>query len=111
MSPKIDNEQYTKNYKKLNKKKVLLIMTEILIGFASTFSSSTIGLISTGAGNSFSSNTALLTSVAILFTNKYVSKLKIRYTTLTYWINVITLLYKKSLKQSMLNKKLMEKKP
>ena len=31
-SPKIENEYYKKKYKSLNKKKVILVITEILIG-------------------------------------------------------------------------------
>ena len=56
-----------------------------------------------------SSSTALLTSIAILITNEYISKLKIRYTKLKDWIIVITLLYEKTLKQSMIDKKIHEK--
>ena len=77
---KIDNEYYKNKYKSLNKKKVLLIITEILVGSASTISSSTTGLINPGAGIIISSSTPLLTSIAILITNEYISKLKIRYT-------------------------------
>ena len=66
-------------------------------------------LINPGAGIIISSSTALLTSIAILITNKYISKLKIRYTKLRDWINVITLLYEKTLKQSMVDKKIDEK--
>ena len=49
-SLKIDNEYYKKRYKSLNKKKELLIITEFIIGSASTISSSTMGLINPGAG-------------------------------------------------------------
>ena len=49
------------------------------------------------------SSTALLTSIAILITNEYTSKLKIRYTKLGDWINVITLLYEKTLKESLID--------
>ena len=90
-SLKIDNEYYKKKYKGLNKKKILLIITEILVGSASTISSSTMGLINPGAGIIISSSRALLTSIAVLVTNEYISKLKIRYTKLRDWINVITL--------------------
>ena len=62
-------------------------------------------LINPGAGIIISSSTALLTSLAILITNEYISELKIRYTKLRDWINVITLLYKKTLKESMIDKK------
>ena len=62
-------------------------------------------LINPGAGNIISSSTALLTSIALLITNEYIPKLKIRYTKLRDWINVITLLYEKTLKESMIDKK------
>ena len=55
------------------------------------------------------SSTALLTSFAILITNEYISKLKIGYTKLRSWINVITLLYEKTLKESMIDQKIDEK--
>ena len=67
------------------------------------------GLVNPGAGIIISSSTALLTSIAILITNEYISKLKIRYTKLRDWINVITLLFEKTLKQSMIDKKIDEK--
>ena len=93
----------------MNKKKIILIITEILVGGGSAIGSSTMGLINPGAGIIISSSTALLTSIAILITNEYISKLKIRYTKLRDWINVITLLYEKTLKQSMVDKKFDEK--
>ena len=108
-SLKVDNENYKKKNKSLNKKKVLLIITEILVGARSAVGSSTMGLINPGAGIIISSSTALPTSIAILITNEYVSKLKIRYTKLRDCINVITLLYEKTLKQSMVDKKIDEK--
>ena len=93
----------------MNKKKVLLIITEILVGSASALGSSTMGLINPGAGIIISSSTALLTSIAILLSNEYISKLKLRFTKLRDWINFITLLYEKNLKQSMLDKKIDER--
>ena len=42
------------------------------------------------------SSTALLTSIAILITNEYIPKIKIRYTKLRDWIDVITFLYEKT---------------
>ena len=108
-SLKSDSEYYKKKYKNLNKKKVLLIITEILIGSGSAISSSAMTMINPGAGIIISSSTALLTSVAILITNEYISKLKIRYTKLRDWINVITLLYEKTLKESMIDKKIDQK--
>ena len=108
-SLKSDNEAYKKKYKSLNKKKILLIITEILVGAGSAVGSSSMALINPGAGIVISSSTALLTSIAILITNEYISKLKISCTKLRDWINVITLLYEKTLKQSMIDKKIDEK--
>ena len=87
----------------------MLIITELSIGSASTISFSTMGLINSGAGKNFSSSTALLTSIAILTTNEYISNLKIRFTKLRDWINVIALLYEKILKTSMVDNKTDEK--
>ena len=104
-SLKSDNVYYTKKYKSLNKKKILFIITEFLVGSGSAIGSSAMSLINPGAGIIISSSTALLTSIAILITNEYISKLKIRYTKLRDWINVITLLYEKTLKESMIDNK------
>ena len=106
---KSDNESYKKKYKSLNKKKVLLIITEKLIGSGSAITSSTFSLINPSIGIPVASCSALLTSIAILITNEYISKLKIRYTKLRDWINVITLLYEKTLKESMIDKKIDQK--
>ena len=89
--------------------KILLIITEILVGAGSAVGSSSMALINPGAGIVISSSTALLTSIAILITNENINKLKIRYTKLRDWINVITLLYEKTLKQSMVDKKIDQK--
>ena len=102
---KADSEKYKKKYKSLNKKKILLIVTEIIVGGGSAIGSSTMGLINPSVAIIASSSTAFLTSIAILITNEYISKLKIRYTQLRDWINVITLLYEKTLKQSIIDKK------
>ena len=108
-SLKNDNESIKKKYKSLNKKKILLIITEILIGSGSAIGTSTMGLINPSVGIVISNSTALLTSIAILITNEYISKLKIRYTKLKDWINVMTLLYEKTLKEFMIDKKINEK--
>ena len=75
-SLEIDNENYRKKCKSLNKTKIMFNINEFLVGSASTFSSSTLGLINPGTGIFISSSTALLTSIAILLTNEYISKLK-----------------------------------
>ena len=108
-SLKIDNEYYKKKYKSLNKKKILLIITEILIGSGSAISTSTMSLINPSIGIVLTSSTASLTSLAILITSEYISKLKLRYTKLRDWINFITILYEKTLNQSMIDKKFDEK--
>ena len=66
-------------------------------------------LINPGVAIVISSSTAMLTSIAILITSEYISKLKIRYTKLRDWINVITVLYEKTLKESMTDKKIDQK--
>ena len=67
------------------------------------------GLINPRAGFSVSSSTALLTNIAILITFEYISKLKIGYLKLGNWINVIKLFYEKTLKSSMIDKKIDQK--
>ena len=109
-SLKSDNEYYKKKYKNLNKEKILLIITEILVGSGSAIPTSTMSLINPSIGVVLTSSSALLPSIAILITNEYISKLKIRYTKLRDWINVITLLYEKTLKESMIDKKNDQKK-
>ena len=108
-SLKSDNEYYKKKYKSLSKKKILLNITEILVGSGSAIGSSTMSLINPGIGIPIASCSALLTSIAILITNEYISKLKIRYTKLRDWINVITLLDEKTLKEPMIDKKIDQK--
>ena len=88
----------------MNKKKVLLNITEILVGSDSAIGTSAMSLVNPGAGIFISSSTALLTSIAIFITNEYINILKIRYTKLLDWIIVITILYEKTLKQSMIDK-------
>ena len=69
-SLEIDNEYYKKKYNSLNKKKVLIIVTEKLVGAGSTVGSSTVSLINPGAGIIIPSSTALLAGIAILITNE-----------------------------------------
>ena len=67
------------------------------------------GLINPGAGNIFSSSTGLLTSIAILITNEYISILKKTHIKLRDWIIVITLFYEKTLEQMMMDEKVDQK--
>ena len=82
-----------------------MITSESLIGSASLIKTSTLATLNPSAGNKISSSTALLSSRAILITNDYISKLLIRFTKLRDRINVITLLYGKTLQQTMTIKK------
>ena len=66
-------------------------------------------LLNPSIGIVLTSSTALLNSIAIVITNEDISKLKIRYTKLRDRINVITLLYEKTLKESMIDRKINEK--
>ena len=61
------------------------------------------------AGNIISSDTALLSSTTTLTTIEYVSESKIRYTKLRDWMNVFTLLYEKTLKQTIVDKNIDDK--
>ncbi len=108
-SLKADNENYKKKYKSLNRKKVLLTITEILVGSGSAIGTSTMSLLNPSIGIVLTSSTALSTSLEILITNEYISKLKLRYTKLRDWINFFTILYEKTLSQPMIDKKIDEK--
>ena len=108
-SLKAVNEKNKKIYKSLNKKKISLIITETLIGSGSAISTSTMSLMKPSIGILLTSSTALLTSLAILITNEYNSKLKLRYTKLRDWTNFLTILYEKTLNESMIDKKIDEK--
>ena len=87
-----------------------MIVTEVLKRGGSTKTGFTLSNFIPSFGIVLSSSTALLTSIAILFTNEYVSKIKVRYAKLRNWKNVITLLFEKNLKQSMIDKTIDEKK-
>ena len=87
----------------------MLTITEILIGVDFTDSSSTLALLNPSFRIIVWSSTALLTSIAILITNEYISNLKLRYTKLRDWIKFITILYEKTLSQSMVDKKIDER--
>ena len=75
------------------------------IASGSTKMSSALSIVNPSTGILIASS-SLITSIAILFTNEYISKCKIRYTESRNWINVISLLYLKTLKQPMVDKKI-----
>ena len=97
------------DYKSLYEKKVLLIITESLIGGDSTKFKSTLSKILLSVSTVKSSSAIFLTSVAILILNDYISKSKSRFTKLRDWIIFVTILYEKTLNQTMLDKKIDEK--
>ena len=103
-SLKFDNEYYKKKKKSLKKKKVLILITEFLIGSGSAKSTSTMSLINPSIVKVLTSSSALLTSIAILINNEYISKLKLRYSKLKHWIIFTTTLYEKTKDQSMVDK-------
>ena len=80
-----------------------------MIGSGSAVSTSTMSIINPSIGIVLTSSTALITSIATSITNEYLSKSKLRYTNLGDWINVITLLYEKTLKESMIDEKIDQK--
>ena len=84
---------------------MLVIITEILIGCASTVSSSTLAISNSSADNIVSTNITLLICIAILITDDYISTLKTRNIKKRDWINVTTLPYEKTLKTSVVGKK------
>ena len=87
-----------------------MIVSENLIGVSGLTVGS--GLTISGIapiGMVTASSISFLSSISTLITNEYFSKLKIRYTKLRDWINETTLLYEKTMKESMIDKKIDEK--
>ena len=81
------------------------LFSEFWIGSGSAIASSTISFLNPSVGIVITSSTALIIFMAILITNEYISELKIRHTKLRDWINAISLLYDKTVKQSMRDRK------
>ena len=65
-----------KLYKSLYRKKILLIITEIVVGSGSAIGTSTMSVFSPSMGVVLTSSTALLTSIAILIMIEYIPELK-----------------------------------
>ena len=66
--PEIDNEYFRKKYKSLIRKKVLLIISEILLGSRSAISTSTMSLFNPSIGIVLTNSTAL--SIYTYFNNE-----------------------------------------
>ena len=77
-SPKIGNDFCKKCKKCPNKKAKQRIFTEILIGSGSTIANSTMSIANLNAGALASSFSAPITSIALLITIEFISKVKIR---------------------------------
>ena len=87
-----------------------MIVSEVLIGGVGLNPGSGLTISGlTAVGIVCASSVSFLSGISTLTTNECISKLKIRYTKLRDWINVITLLYEKTLKQSMVDKKIDQK--
>ena len=106
-----DNDYYKKKYKSVNKNKIYISILEILAGASGVVVGST--LTATGVGTQtgvpIAGVSSLVISVAVLFTNEYFSRLKSRYQKLRVHIKMIKLLYEKTLKKSLVDKKIDEK--
>ena len=83
----------------------MLNITEILSGSGSTITSSILSLVNPSVRISIARCSALLTSIAIFITSESIIKLKIRFNKLRDLINVNTLLFEGTLKESMIDKK------
>ena len=68
--------------------------------------SSTLSLLNPSVGFVITGTTALITSIAILVTNEFISKIRLRYTKLRDRIIVTSFLYERTLKYSMIDKKI-----
>ena len=86
MDTKKKNETLKKNF---------LVLSEILLGSSLIIVFSTLSFVKHSNVVSIAITSAMITSIAILVTNYYVPKLKLRYTKMKDWVNVISLLYEK----------------
>ena len=84
----------------MNERKLLIFFSNLFLGGASAITKSTLAKLNPSAGFIISNSRAPSTSLAILITNEDISKLKKRFVILRYWINYITIRYKKILKQT-----------
>ena len=110
-SLKVDNDYYKKKNISTNKKKVYVSVLEILTGASGIVVGTTLTATGVGAtiGVPIAGVSAFIASIATLIPNEYLSKRKARYTKLRDPVNMITLLYEKTLTKSMMDKKIDEK--
>ena len=91
-------------------KNLLILKTDILLGSCSAITTSALSILNLFVGFVVTSSTALITSINILITNEYISKLNLGFTKVRDCMNVITLLYEKRWNRLMVDKKMEEKK-
>ena len=110
-SLKVDNDYYKKKNISTNKKKVYFSVLEVLTGASGIVVGTTLTATGVGAtiGVPIAGVSAFIASIATLIPNEYLSKRKARYTKLRDHVNMITLLYEKTLTKSMMDKKIDEK--
>ena len=84
---------------------MFLSISENLLGSTSNVIFPLLSVINPSIGSAIAISSALTTSIAILVKNEYISKSKLWYTKLGESINLIILLYEKTLRQSMIDKK------
>ena len=91
-------DYYDKNFSKINKKKLYITIPEILVRVSqlAIVTSLSITGVGTSSGVPIAVCTSFLASVATENTNEYFSRLKLKYTKLKVWINMITILYEKT---------------
>ena len=90
-------------------KKSFLTKSETLMGPSSTLVFSTLSIGNPSIGIPIANSSALITSIDVLITIEYISKLKTRCTMIRDWINLISLLYENTLEQAMVDAKIDEK--
>ena len=82
-----------------------MIVSEILVGSVGLGVRSCLTMSGLApVGITCAGSISFLSSIITLITNECSSNLKLRYTKLGDWINVITLLYEKTLKEYMIDK-------
>ena len=89
---KIDKDYYNKKFTKINKKKSYIRILEIPTGVSGLAVGTFLSITQVGAseGVPIAGCISFLSSLEPLITNEYFSKLKLRYTKLSDWINMIT---------------------
>ena len=90
-------------------RKVQTKISQNFLQLSSTKTTSKLPIVNPSVGSIISSSAALLTTFAILITNDYISKLKTIWSKFGHWMNVITPLFEKTLKQFMTDKTIDEK--